>query len=264
MIKSTAANASARVAKPVVDEEFKPIPIRRSGGVAGRAAYALRQIVDLQLLTCSRFVRPRLARITGKTLDVGCGEMPFRGFLPAGADYTGLDIPAAEDFGMNRNPDIVDFDGLTIPFPDNSFDCVLCTEVLEHAEDPVALIAEMRRVLRKGGVLIATIPFSARVHHAPYDFHRFTRYRLLKMFNAFESTSVVERGNDFTVIANKMIVVCMRLAKNAARLRDLSLLGLLVFALPTLAALALAHVSLALSFGSRAAPLGYGVEAIKG
>lgn len=255
--------AVSGASKAAVSEEFKPIPIRRSEGLVGRWAYALRQVVDLQLLTCSRFVRPRLAKVTGKTLDVGCGEMPFRGFLPAGADYTGLDIPAADDFGMTRHPDIVDFDGLHIPFPDSSFDCVLCTEVLEHAEDPVALIAEMRRVLRKGGVLIATVPFSARVHHAPYDFHRFTRYRLLAMFSGFETTEIEERGNDFTVIANKMIVVCMRLAKNAGRFRDLSLPGFLIFVLPTLAALALAHLSLALSFGSKADPLGYGVEAIK-
>ena len=264
MTKSTATVAPNSDVKPSVEEEFKPIPIRRSGGALGALAYGLRQIVDLQLLTCSRFVRPRLARVTGKTLDVGCGEMPFRGFLPANADYTGLDIPAAEDFGMNRHPDIVDFDGRNIPFADETFDCVLCTEVLEHAEDPVALIAEMRRVLRKGGVLIATIPFSARVHHAPYDFHRFTRYRLQAMFSAFETTTIEERGNDFTVIANKMIVVCLRLAKNARRFRDISLLGLVVFAFPTLAALILAHLSLALSFGSRADPLGYGVEAIKG
>ena len=200
-------------------------------------------------------------------LDLGAGTGKFAPRLRA----TGAKIIAVEPVADMRralsaaHPDVVAVNGTAeaIPLLAASVDALTCAQAFHWFANPRAL-GEMRRVLRKGGVLIATIPFSARVHHAPYDFHRFTRYRLLKMFNAFESTSVVERGNDFTVIANKMIVVCMRLAKNAARLRDLSLLGLLVFALPTLAALALAHVSLALSFGSRADPLGYGVEAIKG
>ena len=65
-----------------------------------------------------------------------------------------------------------------IPFPDGHFDALLCTEVLEHAVAPEALIAEMHRVLRPGGSLVLTVPFAARVHHIPYDFHRFTRYQV--------------------------------------------------------------------------------------
>ena len=106
-------------------EEVKPIPVRRQDGLVGDLAFWLRTQVDLQLLTCVRFLAPRLARMTGEVLDVGCGEMPFRGLLPASARYTGLDIPAAEDFGMQRRAEIVAFDGLTIPFPDSSFDHVI-------------------------------------------------------------------------------------------------------------------------------------------
>jgi demethylmenaquinone methyltransferase/2-methoxy-6-polyprenyl-1,4-benzoquinol methylase len=77
--------------------------------------------------------------------------MPFRALLGSGAHYTGIDVSRAEAFGMRQNPDIVAFDGRAIPFPDAFFDHVLCTEVLEHAEDPSALVAEMLRVLRPGG-----------------------------------------------------------------------------------------------------------------
>lgn len=243
-------------------EEFKPIPIRRGDGALGRILFALRMAVDLQLLTCVRFLKPELARMHGRVIDVGCGEMPFRGFLPPDARYTGIDIPAAVEFGMPRNPGIVDFDGLHIPFPDASFDHALCTEVLEHAGDPAALIAEMLRVLRPGGTLAVTVPFSARVHHAPHDHHRFTSYRLAEMFAGFGEVAVSERGDDLAVIANKLIVVCMRFVRpSAAMLWRLPLLVLLGPA--TLAALGIAHLSIRLGWGSKADPLGYSVLARK-
>ena len=199
--------------RSVVMEEFKPIPIRRSAGVLGALRYRFRSIVDLQLLTCQRFLAPRLAVLSGALLDVGCGEMPFRPLLAPSLTYTGIDVPSADAFGMREHPDIVAFDGRAIPFPESSFDAILCTEVLEHVEDPAGLVAEMLRVLRPGGVLLATVPFSARVHHVPYDFHRFTPFRLASLFKNFTSFEVRERGDDLAVIANKLIVVAMRLAR---------------------------------------------------
>ncbi|WNJ90031.1 class I SAM-dependent methyltransferase [Bosea sp. 685] len=248
------------MSKTSVVEEFKPIPIRRNAGALGRIAFAARMTLDLQLLTCTRFLVPHLAEMQGNVLDVGCGEMPFRSLLPETVHYTGLDVPAADDFGMRRHPEIVDFDGITIPFANGSQECILCTEVLEHAEDPVALISEMYRVLQPGGTLVATVPFSARVHHAPHDYHRFTRYRLARIFSSFDSVTIEERGDDLAVIANKLIVVCMRLAKPSHPWR----LPLLLLAVPpALLALGLAHFSLYFGWGSKADPLGYGIVARK-
>jgi SAM-dependent methyltransferase len=242
------------------DEAVKPVPIRHGDGFAGRFAFRLRSLVDLQLLTCLRFLSPRLAGMQGRVLDVGCGEMPFRRLLPRVALYTGIDVPAAGAFGMRDHADVASFDGRHVPFPDASFDHVLCTEVLEHAEDPVGLIAEMRRVLRPGGTIAVTVPFAARVHHAPHDYHRFTRFRLEQMFAGFADVRVQERGDEFAVIANKLIVVCLRFARPGRP----AAWPLLLLALPPAAlALALAHVSLVLGWGSSADPLGYGVAARK-
>ncbi|MBR0655825.1 class I SAM-dependent methyltransferase [Roseomonas arctica] len=220
-------------------------------------------VVDLQLLTCTRFLAPRLAQWQGAVLDVGCGEMPFRGLLGAGARYTGIDVPAASDFGMARHPEVLPFDGVSIPFGDGHFDHVLCTEVLEHAEAPEALVAEMRRVLKPGGTLLITVPFAARVHHAPHDYHRFTRFRLARLLDGFAEVSVEERGDDLAVLANKLIVIGMRLARP-----ELALLwrlpALLVLAPVAGVALAVAHGSLWGGWGSPMDPLGYGAEARKG
>ena len=243
-------------------EDFKPIPIRRRTGVFGAVAFSLRKIVDLQLLTCVGFLAPRLSSMHGTVLDVGCGEMPFRGLLPPSTRYTGLDVPQAGNFGMTRHAEIIAFDGIHVPFPDATFDHVLCTEVLEHVEYPEALIAEMFRVLRPGGSLLATVPFSARVHHAPYDYHRFTRYRLAKMFVGFGSLELTERGDDLAVIANKLIVVCIRLMRPSSSL-VWRLPMLLLFGPVAVIALCIAHLSIWLGLGSKADPLGYGIAVKK-
>jgi SAM-dependent methyltransferase len=233
------------------------IPVDPGSGRLSLLKFRLRSCADLQLLTCIRFITAHRDLLTGKLLDVGCGQMPFRHLLPPGADYTGIDIPDAAEFGMQKHADVVEFDGTMIPFPDNHFDAILCTEVLEHAMQPEALIAEMHRVLRGGGSLVLTVPFAARVHHIPYDFHRFTRYRLEQMFAAFSEVQLAERGNDLAVIANKIIVVTIR------QLRLLRL-PLLIFIIPaSLVSLTIAHLALWLNWGSKLDPLGYGLIARK-
>ena len=245
------------MASAEIIEEFKPVPVDTGSGSFALLKFRLRSWADLQLLTCIRFITAHRGLLNGKLLDVGCGQMPFRHLLPPGAIYTGIDIPAASSFGMQKNSDIVEFDGTRIPFPDNHFDAILCTEVIEHAIDPEALIAEMHRVLRPGGSLVLTVPFAARVHHIPYDFHRFTRYRLAQMFAAFGHVSIDERGNDLAVIANKIIVATIR------QLSPLRLPLLLIGVPASLASLAIAHLALWFGWGSRLDPLGYGLTARK-
>lgn len=243
-------------------EEFKPIPIRRGEGALSRAAFALRTLIDLQLLTCIHFLKPQLSAMQGKVLDVGCGEMPFRGLLGKNASYTGIDVPVADDFGMSKHPDIVPFDGQTIPFEDSSFDHVICTEVLEHVEDPGSLIAEMNRVLRPGGTMVVTVPFSARVHHSPHDYHRYTCFRLHSLFEPVGDPKIQERGDDLAVIANKLVVISMRLTMPAKSF--LWRFPLLLLLIPmTLFALVIAHLSLWFKWGSKADPLGYGIRITK-
>ena len=245
-------------------EAFKPIPVRCGEDRVSQLAFFVRQWIDLQLLTCVRFLRPRLARFHGDVLDVGCGAMPFRALLPNDVHYQGIDVPVAGSFGMHSHPEIMIFDGVRIPFPDCSWDGILCTEVLEHASDPEVLIAEMQRVLRPGGILLLTVPFAARVHHAPHDYHRFTRFRLQALLAGF-NVEIEERGNDYAVIANKLVVLNARLLTGGGLLKRLLVVPIVGVALAPLAALALiaAHISMLLHLGSKDDPLGYGCSAQK-
>jgi SAM-dependent methyltransferase len=78
-------------------------------------------------------------------LDVGCGVKPYYPwFEPYVSEYVGLDI------GGNPNAEL---EGTieSIPAEDASFDLVLCTQVLEHCDDPAQGVRELRRVTKPGG-----------------------------------------------------------------------------------------------------------------
>ena len=69
-------------------------------------------------------------------------------------------------------------DAYHVPLDDEYAGTVLLTEVLEHLERPVDALAECRRLLRPGGHLIATTPFSWPLHEEPRDFFRYSPHGL--------------------------------------------------------------------------------------
>src|SRR5712692_979544 len=80
-----------------------------------------------------------------RILDVGCGVKPYYPFFAhVASEYIGVDVienPAAELLGSVE----------ALPVDDASFDVVLCTQVLEHCDDPAQAVRELRRVTRAGG-----------------------------------------------------------------------------------------------------------------
>ncbi len=61
-----------------------------------------------------------------------------------------------------------------LPFGDDSFQCIVCTEVLEHCSNPLTVMSEVARVLRPGGRVFLTTPFLVALHEMPYDYYRYT------------------------------------------------------------------------------------------
>jgi SAM-dependent methyltransferase len=81
-------------------------------------------------------------------------------------------------------------DAHDIPFDDETFNAVIAQAVLEHVVDPYRCVEEIRRVLKKHGLVYAETPFMAQVHFGRYDFTRFTylgHRRLFRRFNEIES-----------------------------------------------------------------------------
>ena len=245
-------------------EAFQPIAIRPPS--EGRWLFAVRCMLDLQLLTVWRFLKPLLPTWRGRVLDVGAGAAPWRELL-TNSDYVGTDVATAGEFGMRRVPGVIYYDGSVLPFADRSFDHVVCTEVIEHVPDPVAFAADLHRVLRPGGSLALTVPWSARLHHLPNDYHRFTRYRLGALLSeaGFSAIAITERGNDVAVIANKVLVLLMRLLRPRSVLALLWTLPAAVLVAPVTGAFLLAaHCAMALGLGAKEDPLGYAVVALRG
>ena len=246
-------------------EQFQPISVKDPA--LHPWSFRLRCMVDLQLATITRHLRPAISGMTGRILDVGAGESPWRGWLPVGISYVGIDVENSDEFGMAKSvADIVHYDGGVMPFEGASFEGVLCIEVLEHASDPELLMTEISRVLADGGRLLLTVPWSARRHHIPYDFHRFTRERLNNLLgdSGFSHIVILERGTDVGTIANKLIVLNLRWLKPTATPTWVfsALMGLLC--LPVTAAFVLlAHVSEHFDLGGTEDPLGYFVQATR-
>jgi SAM-dependent methyltransferase len=107
-----------------------------------------------------------------RVLDVGCGtgrhllELSKYPVLLAGLD-TALDDLRVMRFMFQLTEKerpiaakvhIIQGDGERLPFPDASFDRVICTETLEHVPDDRAIMCELMRVLRPGGVLAISVP----------------------------------------------------------------------------------------------------------
>ena len=80
-------------------EEFQPIAV--TSPVDHPLAFSLRCLVDLQLATIVQYLRPALAGLNGRVIDVGAGESPLRGWLPPHASYQGIDINSAANFRMS-------------------------------------------------------------------------------------------------------------------------------------------------------------------
>ena len=77
------------------------------------------------------------------------------GFTYQGVDVSEHAVARARKRGLNARRIS---DAAQLPMPDDSFDAVVCIEVLEHLFSPMETMLEIKRVLRPGGVLIATVP----------------------------------------------------------------------------------------------------------
>jgi len=69
-----------------------------------------------------------------------------------------------------------------IPFEDEYFDAIVCIAVLEHVDNPVDIVKEFFRVLKPGGVVIASVPFLQPEHKIPTDYQRYTKDGLHNLF----------------------------------------------------------------------------------
>lgn len=156
------------------------------------------------------FIKRAAARYTtepGRLLDIAPqvheGARPF---FPEAIAVETLDIDAAS--GCTYIGDICAHNAF---IADNTFDYVVCTEVLEHTLQPFHAVDEIRRILKPGGKLFLSVPFNFRIHGPLPDCWRFTEHGLRALLqdyeivelNAVETVSRPLMPVHYTVVARK-------------------------------------------------------------
>lgn len=117
--------------------------------------------------------------LRGTLLDLGCGEKPYaKAFDGTVNSYFGLDYEGAASI---RHADVIGRAD-RLPIRSGGVNAVLCTQVLEHVEEPDRVVHEIYRILSPGGRALISLPFMWNIHMEPRDFFRFSRYGLEHLF----------------------------------------------------------------------------------
>lgn len=137
----------------------------------------LAEVHDFNQRSRDRWVQAKAWTVpaAARVLDIGAGTCLYRPLF-SHCDYKTHDFKeyeGAEKHGGTSTYGHIDFvsDILAIPAPDQSFDIILCTEVLEHVPEPIKVLKEISRLLRPGGRAFITAPLGSGLHQLPFHFY---------------------------------------------------------------------------------------------
>jgi len=137
---------------------------------------------------------------TGRVLDAGAGGLHGRQLLaPWCTEYVSADI-ADQSGELDIIADVQDLKDVG----DMQFDCVFCSQVLEHIPRPDSALKEFYRVLKPGGAVLIAAPHLSALHEEPHDYYRYTQHglRYLLESNGFEVEKMRSAGGLLTFIAH--------------------------------------------------------------
>ena len=173
--------------------------IRRS-----RRRPAVTQFDYLHLTTLTDGLREAIAELPAPVedvLDVWCGSRPYDDLLPTGARCTGLDVEG-NPYGV---ADVVSNE--LLPFPDASFDLVMCVQSFHYMDDPAGAVAEIARVLRPGGSALVSSVLGFEYDRRQFE-ARYTEHQLRALFSGWEDIRVREDGGrtvSWTVLTGSLV-----------------------------------------------------------
>lgn len=143
----------------------------------------------------------RRLSVGSAVLDAGAGRRPFA-VLFRNHRYESCDMPQGfypvkHDFECFLN---------AIPRPDQTYNVVVLTQVLEHVPDPEAVLRELHRILKPGGRIFLTVPLTAPLHSEPWNFFQFTQYALAELARRtdFDLIRCEKIGGAFWVLGKRL------------------------------------------------------------
>lgn len=177
-----------------------------------------------------REIKNHSFKLKGNLLDFGCGSKPYRQLFNDVDSYVGIDykMEGRED---RQNEVDVYYDGKTIPFENQHFDSILCTEVLEHVFNIDVVLKEFNRVLKTNGRLLVTTPFMWEEHEMPHDFARYTSTALEHLYsqNGFKIIESKKTGNYIEVISQFTLNYIKNVLPRNKKVRFVFLFPFIVF-----------------------------------
>jgi len=145
-----------------------------------------------------------------RVLDAGAGKRPYAAIFRK-QRYESCDMPGgfyvhAHDFECWLHD---------IPQPDQSYDAVLLTQVLEHIPDPQAVLCELWRILKPGGKVVLSVPLNGPLHGEPWHFFQFTHYGIAELARrcGFELVEIEKVGGAFWQLGKRLPDVFNKLLK---------------------------------------------------
>ncbi|MBC7595562.1 MAG: class I SAM-dependent methyltransferase [Kineosporiaceae bacterium] len=146
---------------------------------------------------------------TGCALDIGAAAgrnttvLEEAGWQSFALEYDESGAALAKSRGIN----VMRGDATRLPVPDNHFDLAISYDVLEHIADDVAVVEEIKRVLKPGGHVLIAVPADPRLwsEHdvAVSHLRRYTRESLSKLFE--EAGFVIEEVKSWNVLLRPVV-----------------------------------------------------------
>jgi SAM-dependent methyltransferase len=145
----------------------------------------------------------------GRVVDIGSGDSNIEKYINNEVELIKVDYPCTNIRYIN-NPNIY-ANAESLPFAQNSFDAVLLLEVIEHICRFDIVLDEIKRILKKNGLLYISAPFIYPAHDVPYDFHRFTRDGLKQDLerHGFKIEIIEQHGNSLVVSLQMLNLVLL-------------------------------------------------------
>ena len=144
-----------------------------------------------------------------KLLDIGAENSPYKKYFEKLSYFT-QDIKQNQDKSIDYIANLNK--GLKM-IKKESFDYILCTEVLEHLKNPQKTFQEFYRILKPKGKVFLTTNFIYQIHMMPNDYYRFTKYGLeyLGKSNGFAIEHLRAHGGVFHVTSYILTTLPIRL-----------------------------------------------------
>ena len=151
-----------------------------------------------------------------KVLDAGAGDCKYKALF-AGLDYTATDF-----LQVDKPYDLAALDFVgdlhQVALATESYDVIICSQVLEHVREPLQVLGELQRVLKPGGRLWLSTPLFFEEHEIPHDYYRYTRYGLQHLLetSGFVVTQIEWLEGYYGTIAYQTKTMALALPTSAA------------------------------------------------